>query len=65
MMSASIERKVRLLPQAESKLLSAFQAKLCELRRVVCEDLGCQHNELVFDEVNDVSCKHCGKDFTG
>ena len=65
MMSASIERKVRLLPQAESSLLSAFQAKLGELRRVFSEDLGCEHNELVFDEVNDVSCKHCGKDFTG
>jgi hypothetical protein len=25
----------------------------------------CQHTELVFDEINDVYCKHCRKDFTG
>jgi hypothetical protein len=65
MMSALIERKVRPLPRTESRLISAFQAKLTELRRVFSEELGCEHNELVFDEINDVSCKACGKDFTG
>ena len=25
----------------------------------------CQHTELVFDEINDVYCRHCRKDFTG
>ena len=64
-MSASTETKVRLLPHAESRLISAFQAKLSELRRVFARELSCDHDELVFDEINDVSCKHCGKDFTG
>ena len=64
-MSVSTEMKVRLLPHAESSLISAFQAKLSELRQVFAQELGCEHNELVFDEINDVSCRHCGKDFTG
>ena len=64
-MSASIETKIHLLPHAESRLISALQAKLGELRRVFAQELSCEHNELVFDEINDVSCRDCGKDFTG
>ena len=64
-MSASTETKVQLLPRAESRLISAFRTKLGELRRVFAQELGCEHDELVFDDINDVSCKHCGKDFTG
>jgi hypothetical protein len=74
MMSASIDSKVRLLrgvmpePVAEprqSALISTFQAKFDRLRRLFSEELGCRHDELVFDDINDVSCAHCGKDFTG
>ena len=25
----------------------------------------CPHDQLVFDDINDVHCDHCGKDFTG
>ena len=53
------------LPETDAPLISAFLAKLDQLRHLFSEELGCDHNELVFDEINDVSCRHCGKDFTG
>jgi hypothetical protein len=41
-------------------LLRLFQPLLTAELNLICE-----HTELVFDEINDVYCKHCGKDFTG
>lgn len=41
-----------------------IQAKV-QLRRLFSQELGCAHDELVFDEINDVHCRQCGKDFTG
>jgi hypothetical protein len=35
-----------------------------QFRRLLSERLSCTHDQLVFDEINDVSCKHCGEDFT-
>ena len=73
-MSASIETKVHVLrgvvPDAVrqtpvSAFKAAFQKKIGQLRRLLSEEVGCAHDELVFDDINDVSCKHCGKDFTG
>lgn len=49
----------------ESRPRSSFVTKLRLFRRVVSEELGCAHEQLVFDEINDVYCKHCRKDFTG
>jgi hypothetical protein len=55
----------------ESSRKSVFGKPLTRLRRLfcvqgdrLCEQLGCAH-EFVFDEINDVYCKHCRKDFTG
>jgi hypothetical protein len=31
----------------------------------LADEQSCAHDKLVFDEINDVYCKHCGKDFTG
>lgn len=56
----------------ESRPKSAFGTRLSRLRRLfseqldnLSEQLGCAHEQLVFDEINDVYCKHCRKDFTG
>jgi ribosomal protein S27E len=38
--------------------------RIGQFRRVLSDRLGCAHDQLVFDEINDVSCKHCGEDFT-
>lgn len=49
---------------AEFPRIFHFAQKLGQLRRVLSDRLACEHAELVFDEINDVSCKHCGEDFT-
>ena len=33
--------------------------------RPLSPEQSCEHAELVFDEINDVYCKFCRKDFTG
>jgi hypothetical protein len=74
MTSASIESNVHLLrgvlPEAvaepaEPPFKSAFAAQISRLRRLLSKELGCPHDQLVFDDINDVHCNHCGKDFTG
>jgi hypothetical protein len=50
---------------AESPSESTFHAKISQLQRLFSQELGCEHDELVFDDINDVSCRHCGQDFTG
>lgn len=50
---------------AEPPLKSTFHANIGQLRRLLTAELGCEHDELVFDEINDVHCRQCGKDFTG
>ncbi len=74
MTSASIDSNVHLLrgvgPQAaaepaQSPSESAFTAQISRFRRLLSKELGCPHDQLVFDDINDVHCDHCGKDFTG
>ena len=74
MTSASSESNVHLLrgvvPQAagaaaESPLKIAFSAQISRFRRLLSKELGCPHDRLVFDDINDVHCEDCGKDFTG
>jgi hypothetical protein len=74
MSSASIETNVHLLrgvvrqavgEAAESTLKSAFSAQIGRFRRLLSKELGCPHNRLVFDDINDVHCVDCGKVFTG
>lgn len=47
----------------DSPFEPAVEANLSRFR-LFSEEAGCAHDELVFDEINDVRCKHCGKDFT-
>ena len=63
MAHACIETKVEATSGSPAK--SDFHATISQLRRLVSQELGCEHDELVFDEINDVHCKQCGKDFTG
>ena len=77
-MSASIDTRGRLIrgvdqdavnAPSESPLKSALKAKISQLRRLfagglVFDESNCGHHKLVFDEINDVYCKHCRKDFT-
>jgi hypothetical protein len=74
MTRASIESTVHLLrgvvPEAvgeaaQSPLKTAFAAQMGRFRRLLSKELGCPHDQLVFDDINDVHCSHCGKDFTG
>ncbi len=58
MMSAWLEET------AEFPLKSALEAKISQFRRLLSEDLGCTHDQLVFDDINDVHCSDCGRDFT-
>lgn len=62
MMSASIDSKALLLRPVAS---DAAETPISRLLRVLAEEVGCAHEQLVFDEINDVYCKHCRKDFTG
>ena len=43
---------------------SMLAEAISQFRRLLSERLSCTHDQLVFDEINDVSCKHCGEDFT-
>ena len=46
--------------------ISDFKLFLLRLfQRLLSPEPSCEHAELVFDEINDVYCKHCRKDFTG
>jgi hypothetical protein len=73
MVRASIQAKVQLRravadaveETSESPSEATFHAKISQLRRLFSAELGCEHDELVFDEINDVHCRECGKDFTG
>jgi hypothetical protein len=54
----------------DSSPKSVFGTRLNRLRRLfsvqgdsLSEQLSCAH-EFVFDEINDVYCKHCRRDFT-
>jgi len=56
----------------ESHPKSAFGTLLSRLRGLfsdqldsLSEQLSCSHEQLVVDEINDVYCAHCRKDFTG
>lgn len=74
MTSASIGTNVHLLrgvvpealeERAEAPFKTAFSAQISRFRRLLSTELGCPHDQLVFDDINDVHCDHCGKDFTG
>lgn len=65
MMSAAIETKIGPHETAESDAHSALRAKIRKYTRLFANEAACEHLELVFDEINDVYCKHCRKDFTG
>jgi hypothetical protein len=47
---------------------SPFESALAVLtggfRRLPSREPGCAHGQLVFDDINDVHCNHCGEDFT-
>lgn len=71
-MSASVETRSHLLRgivpdivEPEASFASVFRTKISQFRRLLSEELGCLHDNLVFDDINDVHCQHCGKDFTG
>ena len=72
-MNASIEPRVDLFREAvpdtvdeiaESAAKSALRAKIRKYRRLFLNERGCEHDQLVFDGINDVYCNHCRKDFT-
>jgi hypothetical protein len=66
MMTAYLDPKIHVLhPRVESRPESSVAGPLTRLRSLFSAELGCAHEELVFDEINDVYCKHCRKDFTG
>lgn len=58
MMSAWLEKT------AEFSLKSALEGTISQFRRLLSEHLGCTHDQLVFDDINDLHCSDCGKDFT-
>lgn len=58
-MESTIDFKLLLLRLFERLLSSEPRSGQTQLAFL------CQHTELVFDEINDVYCKHCRKDFTG
>jgi len=49
---------------AELPPQSILAEKIGQFRQLLADRLGCTHDALVFDDINDVSCKHCGEDFT-
>jgi hypothetical protein len=72
-MNASIETNVGLIrgavpdtvdETAASDAHSALRAKIRKYTRLFSNEADCEHLELEFDEINDVYCKHCRKDFT-
>ena len=73
MMSASIDTKVGLLREvgpdaagepSQSPVWSALKDRIGQLGRFLAVELGCPHDHFVYDDIGDVSWKHCGKDFT-
>jgi hypothetical protein len=71
MMSAYLDPKAAVATD-ESHPKFTFGTRLSRLRRLFSrrldnrsEQLGCAHEQLVCDEINDVYCAHCRKDFTG
>jgi ribosomal protein S27E len=58
MTNATFVETVELPPKA------TLTDKIGQFRRLLAQRLGCTHDQLVFDDINDVSCKHCGEDFT-
>ena len=71
MMSAYLDPKAA-DATVESHPKSAFGTMLSRLRGLfsghldsLSERLSCAHEQLVVDEINDVYCAHCRKDFTG
>lgn len=69
-MSASLDAKFRIprgivrgvvAETTEFALKSARATKSSWSRRLF---LGCEHAQLVVDDINDVYCEHCGEDFT-
>ena len=65
MTSAAIDTDVHLEEFAEAPFKGAFTAQISRFRRQLSKELGCTHNQLVFDDINDVHCSQCGQDFTG
>jgi hypothetical protein len=68
-MSASIETQAGLLrgavdETAKSAAQSALRAQIRKYRRLFLNEHGCEHDQLEFDDINDVYCKNCGKDLT-
>ena len=72
-MSASIDTKVvQLRPaatkaaaeSAESPAKSILERKVSELLRWLSGPLCCGRGRLIYDEIGDVYCSHCGKDFS-
>ena len=48
----------------EFPLKAALAATISRVRSWFPQEPGCEHAELVFDDINDVYCRHCRKDFT-
>jgi len=53
-----------LVETAQQPPRSILVEAIGQFRRLLAQRLSCSHDQLVFDDINDVSCKHCGKDFT-
>ena len=58
MMSACIEET------AESPSKFALKERISQFLRLLSDQLGCEHEQLVFNDINDVHCRDCGEDFT-
>ena len=51
-------------PVSAPPLKSDLDVRTIRLRPLTSGGLGCGHELLVFDEINDVRCGQCGEDFT-
>jgi hypothetical protein len=51
-------------PVSAPPLKSVLDVRIIRLRPLLTAELGCAHELLVFDEINDVHCGQCGEDFT-
>jgi hypothetical protein len=51
-------------PVSALPLKSVLDVRTSRLRPLPSAGLGCGHELLVFDEINDVRCGQCGEDFT-
>ena len=63
-MSASVDAIEPIAPLKSEPLQSALIVQIIGSRRLSAAELGCAHDRLVFDDINDVHCAHCGEDFT-